>query len=194
MSFSQHKVRLAAPLRVVELIDTHARLRQEEKLRSAREKGWQDGFEAGQKSMSEQLVAQRSQLLEIQRGIFHSLSSTLPQLISHCERGLVKLAFESARRVVANLPITPELVEGVVREALSELQGISQYTLRLHPDDLALLQQIQSTSLPGPNQENVRVLADLLIERGGCMVDTPFGTIDATRKLKLQKVKETLLC
>ena len=194
MSFSQHRIRLSAPLRAVELIDGDGRKRQEDALCAARDEAWQAGFDAGQKTMAEQLVNQRAQLLEIQRGIFQSLSGTLPRMMTECERALVNLAFESTRRVVADLPITPDLVERVVREALSELEGMNQYTVRLHPEDLALLQQIQSSTLPAPEQENMRVAADAAIERGGCLVDTPFGTIDATRELKMKKLQESLLC
>ena len=194
MSFSQHKVHFSAPLRAVQRIDSEARARHQEELRSARESAWQEGFETGQKSMGEQILTQRNQLLEVQRGIFHSLSHALPQLVSQCENGLIKLAFESARRVVASLPITPELVEQVVREALRELQGINQYTLRLHPEDLALLQEIQSSTLPSPGQDNIRVAADPAVHRGGCLIDTAFGTIDATREVKLRKLQDSLLC
>ena len=194
MSFSQHRAHFSAPLRVVQRIDSEARAREQEALRSARESGWQEGFEKGQKSMSEQILAQRNQLLEVQRGIFQSLSQALPQLVSQCENGLIKLAFESARRVVASVPITPELVEEVVREALRELQGINQYTLRFHPEDLALLREIQSSTLPAPGQDNIRVAVDPTVNRGGCLIDTPFGTIDATREVKLRKLQESLLC
>lgn len=192
MSFSQHKLQFSAPVRQVTLIDGDQRRRSAADLQTARKEGYQEGYEAGQKSLSEQLVQQRTQLIELQRGIFESLSSALPQLVSQCEQGLIQLSLQCSRRVVAGLPITPEAVEAVVREALREVQGISEYTIRLHPEDLVLLQELQSATLPAPGQTAFKVAADPAMERGGCLLDTPFGTVDATRTSKFNHLERLL--
>ena len=142
--------------------------------------------------MGEQLVQQRTQLVELQRGILDSLTQALPRLVAQCEGGLVKLALECSRRVVAGLPISAELVEAVLREALQEVQGMDAYRIRMHPEDLALLQEVKSASLPAPGQDAITIAAAPAIQRGGCVLDTPFGIVDATREAKWNHLEELL--
>lgn len=192
MSCSQHKIRLGAPLRHAERIQPNDLRVTETRLREARAESFREGFEAGQKSMGEQLMQQRAQLLELQRGVFQSLSQALPHVMDKSEEGLVQLALDCSRKIIAGLPIPAELVEAVVREALRELQGITQYTVRLHPEDLLMLQEIQSSTLPAPEQNEVRMIPDSAVERGGCLVDTPFGTVDANRSTKFQRLESVV--
>ena len=58
----------------------------------------------------------------LQRGIIESLRRAVPQVIQETEEALLRLALESAQKVVANLPIGPEMVEAVVREALRQVE------------------------------------------------------------------------
>src|SRR5690606_28023877 len=124
--------------------------------------------------------------------VFQSLSQTLPHLVEKCEGGLVRFAMECSRKIVAGIPISADLVEAVVREALQELQGITRYTIRLHPEDLTLLEAIQSGILPGQEQDEVRVAADATVERGGCVVETPFGIVDANRSTKFERIERAV--
>ena len=192
MSFSPHKLQCHAPLRNVRLVDGEQRRREEENLRQAREKAFQEGFEAGQKSIGEQVVQQRTQLVELQRGIFESLTRVMPGLATQCEAELVRLSLQCCKRVVVGLPITAEMVECVLKEALAEVQGIDQYTIRMHPEDLNLLREVESSTLPPPGQEKIGLAADPAIQRGGCILDTPFGTVDATRDSKFNHLEDLL--
>src|SRR5664280_1484659 len=76
----------------------------------------------GEKALGQQLMQQRSELLELHRGVVESLGAVLPKLALESERALIELAIEAARKVVAGLPIEPAMIEAVLREALGQIE------------------------------------------------------------------------
>lgn len=161
----------------------------EQQLRQAHERGRLEG----ERALSEQLIHQRNELAELQRGVLDALRRAVPQVLQQAESLLIPLALEAARRVVAELPITPELVERVVRETLQQAEDTAEITVRLHPDDLALLRQYGSELLQGlPGLGPLKFVASTDVGRGGCIVQTRFGLIDARRETKLEQLHQTL--
>lgn len=166
----------------------------ETKVRELLEEKFRAGFDAGQKSLGEQLLQQRKQLLEIQTGVLRSIEQTLPKLIDECERSLVLLAIETAQRFIQSIPISTEMIEGSIRQALAELQQTTEYQLHLHPADLAMLQAVHSGILPDPGNPHVKFRANESVTRGGCFIQTEHGAIDATREKMFEKLKSVVVC
>jgi flagellar biosynthesis/type III secretory pathway protein FliH len=167
------------------IAETEDRRRLEERFRQ--------GYEAGQKALAEQLVQQRKQLLDIQNGVLRSIQGALPGLIAECEKSVVLLAIESARKVVESVPITAEVIEAVVKKALTELQETAEYEVLLHPEDLTLLQTVQSNVLPQSENTKVRFGMDGSVTRGGCVIKTKHGAITALREKMFEKLEAAVL-
>jgi len=85
------------------------------------------------------------------------------------------------------------MVEMVVRDALAQVEGTANFTVRLHPADLDLLQKCDSPLLlDGDGAKEFRFLSSPEVTRGGCLVQTQFGTVDATREIKFDLLQRTL--
>jgi flagellar assembly protein FliH len=164
------------------------------RLDAEREKAAYDrGVVDGEKRLSQQLLQQRAELLEVQNGILASLRDALPRVARQAESGLIDLAIEVASKLVSGLPISREMVEAAVRGALAEVEATSAFDVFLHPEDLALLQQCNSPALlPPPGNEKIRFLASPDVSRGGCLVQTRFGLVDARRETKLELLRRSL--
>lgn len=155
----------------------------------AHARGWREG----EQSLREQLVEQRAELAQMQQGILKSLNGAVSQVLRETETAVIGLALQAAQKLVAGLPISPELIEAVVREALRQLEESSNVTVQLHPDDLALLRKNGSPLLGDPGTAGpVRFTASPEVTRGGCRIETRFGTLDACRETKLQQLRQSL--
>jgi flagellar assembly protein FliH len=162
-----------------------------------RQDPWQAGYDTGridgEKALSEQLIQQRAETHELFQGLLTSLRQAVPQVIRDTESMMVSLALEVAQKIVANMPISAAMVEAAVRDALAQVEGTVQVTVRLHPADLELLQNTQSPLLGSDESSNeFRFLASSDVTRGGCLVQTRFGTIDARRETKFDLLKRNL--
>jgi flagellar assembly protein FliH len=161
----------------------------QEQLRARYEQGVQDG----EKKLREQLLQQRSELLELQRGVLQSLQQCLPQVRTDCEEVLVELALEVAQKLVAGWPIGREMIEGAVREALAHAEDAHDITVLLHAQDFELLQRANSpVLLATAGGEKVRFEVGPEVTRGGCVVQTRFGVLDARRETKFGLLKKAL--
>lgn len=185
-------VRFAQPLRDVTLTSL-GRLPKDwpDQLASAERNGYDRGVIDGEKALSEQLIHQRNDLLELHNGAVAALRQAVPQVVAQSEEALIALAFDIAQKLVADLPVTRESVAGMVREALSQVEGTAEYTIQLHPEDFALLEHHTALVAVSPDQK-MHFTTSRDVTRGGCLVQTRFGIIDARRETKLARIAESL--
>jgi flagellar assembly protein FliH len=160
---------------------------------SSEQAAFDRGLAEGEKRLGEQMLGQRAELLELQNGVLASLRAAVPQVVRQSETAVIQLALEVARKLVGDLPVSVEMVEAAVRSALAQVEESSEFHVYLHADDLALLQKCNSpVLLPGPGNEAVRFQASAEVTRGGCLVQTRFGVIDARRETKLELIQQSL--
>jgi flagellar assembly protein FliH len=163
---------------------------EDDREQAAYERGRMDG----EKALNLKLVQQRNELLELQQGVLKSLQLALPQVVRDCEQALTALALEVAQKLVSGLPISADMIAAAVQEALGEVEEATDYHIYLHPEDLELLQQVNSNLLAS-NVNNARMHFHRApeVSRGGCLVKTRFGVIDGQRETKLELLQKSLL-
>src|SRR5215471_15135271 len=116
-----------------------------------------------------------------------ALRAAVPQLIHNTEQALIALALEAAQKIVAGMPVTSKMVEAVVRDAVRQVEDSADVTVQLHPEDLALLRKHKSPILGGlPETGSLRFAGSSEVTRGGCVLLTSFGLLDARRETKLE--------
>jgi flagellar assembly protein FliH len=154
---------------------------------------YERGLAEGEKRLSEQLLRQRGELLELQNGVLTSLREAVPRVVRQSESALIQLTLEVASKLISGLPVSTDMVEAAVRSALAQVQEATEFHVYLHADDLTLLQQCNSpVLLPGPGHDTVRFDTSADVTRGGCLVETRFGVIDARRETKLDLIRQSL--
>jgi flagellar assembly protein FliH len=154
---------------------------------------YEDGLRDGERLLREQLLQQRADVLQLRQGALQALQDCLPGVRVACEAALVELALETARKLVAGLPISADLVEAAVREALDAAQQAHEITVLVHPDDLELLRRVDSPVLDGnAGGKQIQFIPSAEVSRGGCLARTRFGAIDARRESKFTQLKQAL--
>ena len=193
MNRQPHRLNLRQPLREVRFSDPKA-VELEEAIREKERAVFERGRIEGEKRLSELLLQQRGDLLALQQGVLKSLQEAVPQVVRDCEQALTCLTVEIAQKLVANIPISAEMVEGTIREALSHVEETTDYHLYLNPDDLDLLERLNSPLLSTESKnQQFHFHRSPEITRGGCLVKTRFGVVDAQRETKVELLKQSLL-
>jgi flagellar biosynthesis/type III secretory pathway protein FliH len=186
-------ITLQHPLLDVRLLTKAPVLDWQDHLRESERTSYEQGRLDGERALSEQLLQQRNEMAELQNGVINSLKQMLPQIAREMESALIELALESAKKIVSGVKIDARVVETVVREALTQVQDTSDVSIRLHPEDLALLRKHKSSLLEGlPETGPLRFAASDDVSRGGCIVQTRFGLIDAQRETKLELLRKAV--
>jgi flagellar assembly protein FliH len=181
------------PLRDARLLTPAPAQDWQEHLREREQAAYERGRQDGERALSGQLLQQRNETVELQQGILDSLRRVVPQVVQEAETTLIQLALEAAQKIVAGLPISTEQVEAVVREALRQVEDTAEIIVQLHADDLALLRRHNAAVLSGlPEAGPLRFAASAEVTRGGCIVQTRFGLVDARRETKMEQLRQTL--
>ena len=181
------------PLREVRLLLQAPGQEWEEFLREREQAAYQRGQQDGEKALTQQLLQQQGETGELQNGVLQSLTRVIPQVVRETEGALIQLALDAAQKIVAGLPISAEMVEAVVTEAVQQVEGSAEITVQLHPDDFKLLRLHRSAVLTGlPESGPLHFTGSSEVTRGGCLVQTRFGVIDALRETKLKQLRQAV--
>ena len=156
------------------------------------EQAFQRGVAEGEKHLREQLLKQRAELLQLQNGVLASLRQAAADVVRQGETALIELALETARKLVGDLPISAEMLAANVRAALAEAKDATEFDIYLHAEDLALLQACNAPDLLPGADKTLRLHASADVTRGGCLVQTRFGEIDARRETKMELIRQSL--
>lgn len=153
-------------------------------------RGRDEGFRAGMAAAGEQ-IAPAAAALAAASGEVDRLRHEAAEAV---EREAVELALQVADKVIAAaLDVRPELVLEVVKGALRGMLDRERVTVQVHPEDLDLVRGAMddiSGSLGGIDR--LEVVAERRVERGGAMVRTAVGEIDARLEEKLARAREVL--
>ena len=100
---------------------------------------------------------------------------------------LAQAATALAREVVRSELVTrPECVAAVAREALAALLlGARHVTLLVHPDDMPLVAQGAGDEI---ERRGARLLSSPAVARGGCLVESDMGSVDAGIEQRWKRV------
>ena len=156
--------------------------------KEAYEKGYCEGEKAGKEvgeKMVEALLKQYAQTLE-------ELTGLRKQVLTLAEREVVRLSLEIAKKVVKReVTIDEEVILTLVKVALSRLGEESPMTLRVNPRDYQFLVRYRSNQgTSSVLHEGIKLVEDPLISRGGCLIETESGIIDARVEEQFREVEK----
>lgn len=113
------------------------------------------------------------------------------RLLSEIRPELLQLVLAIAREVLGReVAADPSVIENTLSQALQNLHFATRIVVRLHPDDLALLESNPEQWRPQTAQ--LEWLPDPAIERGGCMIESDRGGFDATLEAQLRTLHQAL--
>lgn len=146
---------------------------------AARAQGYQDGYRDGLAAL-EQFKQTYAMQLSTQIGaLLHTVGGQLDALQQQMAESVAASATLLARQVVrSEVTARPGLIAQVAQEAVDALMLSARHiTLRVHPDDQPLIAQGAAEVLEA---RGARLVADAAVARGGCIVESDLGAIDAS--------------
>jgi len=150
---------------------------------AARAEGYAEGLAAGRAELDSQVARMRQ--------LVGSVSDTLDNFDFRLADMVLELALDVARQVVAGeLAARPDRVLDVVNLALKQMAETQRESrLLLNPDDAVLVRPHLEGVL---DKSRLRIVEDARIARGGCLIETSQGDLDATLQARWRQVVQVL--
>jgi flagellar assembly protein FliH len=147
--------------------------------------GFQQGYDEGLRLATQEQQQTAAQLGALLQGIV----TDTEQFVRGLEGDIIELALAVAEKVIAREVQTDrEIVVNVVRAALAEVHDATELRIRVHPEDYALVEPRWQEMLPRSVAQHSELLADDLVEQGGCAVETRIGYVDGQLKTRLNQI------
>lgn len=185
----------SSPFRHVELVS-------KEDLQITEQAAYARGKEEAESNLQEQLELMKAEyatkkdkeLADFCENIRNDLGTQVPKMLESLEKHVINLAADIATKIVADLPIDKTLVESVVKDALAKAEKDAEIVVLLHPDDLDLLTKGDSELLDDTQgTDKVLFKPSFDVTRGGCLLDTHYGLVDARRETKAKLLKQAVM-
>jgi flagellar biosynthesis/type III secretory pathway protein FliH len=120
----------------------------------------------------------RAELAEARLSLEHAHG----EMLRGASESIVEIALAVARRLVGEeLALRPERVREIVDEAIERVRRAKGARVRVHPEDAQQLVDL-----------HVHIVEDDSITRGGCLVESELGDVDARLEVRLEALGRAL--
>lgn len=149
-----------------------------------REEGYSKGYESGFEDFDKLMRKFHSiiaSLIAERKGILESSSGQIVSLVMQIAIKVIKRITDSQKDIVLEN----------VNDALKRVKDKTQITIRVNLDDLDIVRHKKSDFISRFDViENLEIIEDPNIGKGGCIIETNFGEIDVRISSQLDKIEE----
>lgn len=157
-------------------------------------KGYEEGLQLGR----EEGLRHYQQAIEALRGEVQKLVDAIlaerQRLWDEMEPQVVDLVLEIARKVLREeIQARREATLSIIKHALRHVADTEHVRIRVHPDDLQIAREHREDFLAVcDGVKQIEIVDDRRVGGGGCIIETPSGTIDASLRTQMQSVERAL--
>ncbi|HIA04982.1 MAG TPA: hypothetical protein EYN66_24305 [Myxococcales bacterium] len=115
-------------------------------------------------------------------------------LAGRYQQEAVSLAAQLAKTAIgANTETDPAALQALVDRALQSMDRPKSIMIRVNPEDLkSMNERLPDIEVKRGEPISIHALADSDIERGGCVIETENGTVDAQPSVAIDVMKEAI--
>lgn len=154
-----------------------------------------DGYDQGRAQGYDEGKAEVDRLIERTHKILDEVLNRREEILRGTEQQIVELVILMTRKVVKLLSESQRnVVMANVLEALKKVKGRGKVNIRVNLADLKLTtEHAQNFVRQFENVEGVSIHEDSAVDKGGCIVETDFGAIDARIASQLGELEAKVL-
>lgn len=160
-----------------------------------RQQAYAEGLAQGREEGNAAVWQAEQQRIDQAKEVLEQAYANKEQIIAEAEPFLVGLSVEIARKIIGSeLQLMPEKIREMVKDVLRRSRVHGQITICVHHRNYALIEEQRNqllTLLDG--QAELVVLPDYSVQDDGCVIRTPFGSVDARIDTQLAEIREALL-
>lgn len=160
-------------------------------LEDIKQKGWNEGYDHGM----QEAVSEYTSKIQLAQVILDKAYKEKQEIIKEAEPFVIQLSVEIASKIIQKeLETKPEVLIEMIKQNLVYSNERSMISICVSPDDFSFVQNQRNQLLESlEGQIEVKILPEHSIEKGGCVIRTSYGSIDARIDVQLKEIKQALL-
>lgn len=159
-----------------------------------RQSGYEEGLEQGKKAALEQMQQNLNDAVMRAEHTLHLSQQEAQAMLASAERQIIDIAMSVARKILAReIEENPMVVLPIIKTALEKVRDQEQIVIRVNHEDFDMaLQAKQDLQKMIGREQALTITADHAVDIGGCMIETPNGTVDARLDTQFEAVQQAL--
>ncbi len=162
----------------------------ENRVQQIEHEAYQRGYQEGRDFAR----VEAAKLLEMLKSVAGQSLGEKWRVINSVEENIVNLALEVAEKIISEqITVDHNVVVHVARKAIMIAAEREHIEIRVNPGDLETIKAHKEEFMSLMDGiEKIEIIADRRIKRGGCILETSAGNVDARIQSQLYQVEQTL--
>ncbi len=167
----------------------------EEQVEGIKKDAYAEGFESGREAGYEEGKGEVERLVTHLHGIISSAIEKRNEIIDESETQVINLVLLIAQKVIKVISENQKnVVINNAIQALRKLKSRGDVVIRVNLEDVDLTtDHVKDFMRMVENVRSITIMEDTRVDRGGCIIETDFGEIDARIKAQFNEIEEKIL-
>ena len=156
----------------------------------AREEGYEAGMKEAARHIRDEIDSAMAQIGALANG----LEEARQDLYREIEDTAVEVIFTCVTRILGRAATDRKLAVEMVQNVIGQVKDRERLLVRVSPKDYEIVQaELQRSGSAGQFHSNFQLVADQLVQLGGCVVESDAGSLDARLEIQIKHLKDALL-
>jgi flagellar assembly protein FliH len=153
---------------------------------------YDQGFRQGEEAARRALMSQLSPVLDAFQQAIAEIGHLRAGVLRQAEEDIITLAFQLARKIIRREVLEyREVLATTLKRALEHVVEQDQIVVRVHPEDLHYATEItEELGHARGDLKTLTVQGDTSVGRGGCVVESSLGAIDARIEAQFDELEQ----
>lgn len=162
--------------------------KREAMLADLRQQGYAEGYQEGRSQADEE----GAKIIQDAMDSLNRMAGALREAVKQNEEKLLHLAIGIAEKVLMDeIAVRPDTVLKTLDEAISKVSDLEEVTIKVNPEDMPVVQEREEAFRDRlKNVRKVEFQSSPKIQRGGVLIETSSGSVDAQIKTQLSVIME----
>lgn len=157
--------------------------------REAYEKGFAQGQKGGL-ALEERQIEEKGKQLE---ALFSEISDLRAQIYTEAEEELLKMSLLIAKKIIGQeIETNPQIIGRTIRSAMKYLVDKNHVRILINPEDMEEVRRVLPEIAGLTRGGKFQVVEDHAIKRGGCVLESRFGRINATLDDQIEMLEKEI--
>ncbi|HAJ26551.1 MAG TPA: hypothetical protein DCG53_04795 [Syntrophus sp. (in: bacteria)] len=167
----------------------------EKHVKSAEKNSYERGMSEGISAGEEQARKESIKSIEALQNQLKEVASLRKSILEKAEKDILMLSISIAEKILhQEVTSNQDTVQNILKAAMKNILDRENIKVRLHPQDFHYMMERKEDFLQGfDGIKNIVFEEDAGIVRGGALIETQFGEIDARIDRQFAEVKNQLL-
>ncbi len=155
-------------------------------------KGFDDGYKKASSELEQDYSSKLYKKYEEVYNILQSYDEHLIDLEHLFEKLVLETAYEVSKKIIKREIEVRTIINESIKSAINKVIGANEVRLKLNPHDIDELTEASKNLIHNSSFSKISIEKEPRIERGGCLIETEIGNVDARISTQLDELKKKL--